>query len=136
MQKQTIYKNLARYYDPIYSWKDYKKEAATVKRLISKYKKSKGNDLLEVACGTGKHIQYLKDDFKILATDMNIGMLKVARKNIKGVTFRQADMTTLNLGREFDVLVCLFSSIGYGRCRWGCALSCADDSCRDSTGPS
>jgi len=113
MKKQTIYKDLARYYDLIYSWKDYKKEADTIRRLISKYKKSKGNDLLEVACGTGRHIQYLKDNFKILATDINSGMLGVARKNIKGVTFRQADMVKLNLDREFDIVVCLFSSIGY-----------------------
>lgn len=42
-------------------------------------------------------------------------MLGVARKNVKGVTFKQADMTALNLKREFDVIVCLFSSIGYAR---------------------
>ncbi len=113
MQKQRIYKDLARYYDLIYSWKDYKKEALMIKRLISKYKKSKGNDLLEVACGTGKHIQYLKDNFSVLATDINTGMLGIARKNIKGVTFRQADIVKLNLGKKFDVIICLFSSIGY-----------------------
>lgn len=113
MKNQTIYKDLARYYDLIYSWKDYKKEALQIKRLISKYKKSKGTDLLEVACGTGKHIQYLRNDFKVLATDVNTGMLGVARKNIKGVTFKQADMVKLNLGKEFDIVVCLFSSIGY-----------------------
>jgi len=113
MKKQTIYKDFARYYDLIYSGKDYQKEATVIKQLISKYKKSSGSDLLEVACGTGKHIQYLKDNFKILATDINSGMLKVARQNVKDVTFKQADMVTLNLGKEFDVIICLFSSIGY-----------------------
>ena len=113
MQKQSIYKDLAHYYDLIYSWKNYKKETATIKRLISKYQKSKGKDLLEVACGTGGHALYLKNDFEILATDVNAEMLKVARKNIKGVAFRQADMVSLNLGRKFDVIICLFSAIGY-----------------------
>ncbi len=113
MQKQRIYKDLARYYDLIYSFKDYKKETVIIKRLISKYKKSKGNDLLEIACGTGKHIQYLKDNFNVLATDINIRMLGVARKNIKGVIFKRADMVELNLGKKFDVVICLFSSIGY-----------------------
>lgn len=113
MREQIIYKDLARYYDLIYSWKSYKKEAAIIKRLILKYKKSKGNDLLEAACGTGKHIQYLKKDFKILATDANAGMLRVARKNIKGVAFKQADMVRLNFGKQFDAIICLFSSIGY-----------------------
>jgi len=113
MQKQIIYKNLARYYDLIYSRKDYKKESAIIRQLISKYKKSKGNDLLEVACGTGKHAQYFKNYFRVLATDVSSGMLAVARKNLKGVAFKRADMTNLNLGKKFDVIVCLFSSIGY-----------------------
>jgi len=112
-QKQTLYTDLARYYDLIYSWKDYKKEAATIQRLIVKYKRSKGNDLLEVACGTGRHIQYLKGNFRVLGTDISAGMLGVARKNIKGALFKRADMVTLNLGKEFDVITCLFSSIGY-----------------------
>ena len=40
-------------------------------------------------------------------------MLKIARKNAKGVTFKEADMKTLRLGKQFDVIVCLLSSIGY-----------------------
>lgn len=32
---------------------------------------------------------------------------------MKGVAFERADMTKLNLGQEFDVITCLFSSIGY-----------------------
>jgi ubiquinone/menaquinone biosynthesis C-methylase UbiE len=113
MQEQILYTNLARYYDLIYSWKDYQKEAATIRRLIAKYKSSSGNDLLEVACGTGRHIQYLKDEFRVLGTDISAGMLGVARQNVKGARFQRADMVTLNLGKEFDVITCLFSSIGY-----------------------
>ncbi|MCE2518823.1 MAG: hypothetical protein J4G15_03210 [Alphaproteobacteria bacterium] len=60
MQKQSIYKDLARYYDLIYSWKDYEKEAVAIRRLISRYQESEDKELLEVACGTGKHAQYLK----------------------------------------------------------------------------
>jgi ubiquinone/menaquinone biosynthesis C-methylase UbiE len=113
MRKQALYKDLARYYDLIYSWKNYKEEAATIQRLIRKYKRSEGNELLEVACGTGRHIQYLKDNFRVLGTDISAGMLGVARKNVTGALFKRADMVTLNLGKEFDVITCLFSSIGY-----------------------
>jgi ubiquinone/menaquinone biosynthesis C-methylase UbiE len=113
VKQQSIYQTLARYYDLIYSWKDYKQEAAIIRRLVSKYKKSTGNHLLEVACGTGGHARYLSRHFKVLATDVSPDMLRVARKNINSVAFQQADMTTLNLDREFDVIVCLFSSIGY-----------------------
>lgn len=113
MKKELIYRDLAKYYDLLYSFKDYKEEAETVKRLIKKYKKSAGKDLLEMACGTGRHIQYFKKDFKILATDINAGMLSEARKKVKGITFKQADMANFNLHKKFDVIICLFSSIGY-----------------------
>ena len=113
MQKQVLYGELAEYYDLIYSFKDYKKEAVRVKALISKYRKSDGNQLLDVACGTGHHLNYLKDTFSCTGVDIRREILDVARKNVEGVAFEQADMITLDLGREFDVITCLFSSIGY-----------------------
>jgi hypothetical protein len=42
MKKQLLYRELARYYDLIYSFKDYKKEAVRIKALISNYKESEG----------------------------------------------------------------------------------------------
>jgi ubiquinone/menaquinone biosynthesis C-methylase UbiE len=113
MKEQALYRELAKYYDLIYAFKDYKKEAMQIKALVSKYMKSEGKELLDVACGTGHHLEYLKDGFSCMGVDVSNKMLKVARKNVKGVVFKQADMTTLNLGKEFDVITCLFSSIGY-----------------------
>lgn len=40
-------------------------------------------------------------------------MLRVARRRLPGVRIRRADMRTLDLGRRFDAVVCLFSAIGY-----------------------
>lgn len=107
------YQDLAKYYDQFYSVIDYKREASLIKNIIKKHKKSAGKDLLEVACGTGKHISYLKDSFSIIATDISKEMLAVARKRIPDVTFQQADMIKLNLKKKFDVLMCMFGSIGY-----------------------
>jgi ubiquinone/menaquinone biosynthesis C-methylase UbiE len=115
MQRQTIFKSLARHYDLLYSWKDYKKEVETIRALIRTYKTSPGTDLLEVACGTGKHAELLQDDFSIVATDLNEDMLRIARRRCKRVSFVRADMVNLELGRQFDVVLCLFSSIGYVR---------------------
>ena len=113
MRKQTIFKDLARYYDLIYSGKNYKKEVAVVTALICQFKRSAGNDLLEIACGTGGHARYLRNHFHVVATDNNPQMLRIARRKVKGVTFKQADMIDFDLGRQFDVVACLFSSIGY-----------------------
>lgn len=113
MKNQILYKELGKYYDLIYSWKDYKKEAIQIKKLISKYKKSDGKELLEVACGTGNHLKYLQSSFSCIGVDINNGVLDIAKRNVKNVTFKKADMLTLNLKKKFDIILCLFSSIGY-----------------------
>lgn len=108
-----MYKELANYYDLIYHWKDYKAEASTIKELIKKYKKSNENNLLDVGCGTGMHIKYFKDDFSCTGIDINSEMVEVAKSKITNVIFEQGDMIKFSLKTSFDVILCLFSSIGY-----------------------
>lgn len=113
MNVQAIHGNLAKYYDRIYSYRNYLDEAVRVQNLIMKYLESGGNTLLDVACGTGLHLKYLKDDFSCVGVDISKAMLKIARKNAAGVIFKEADMKTLKLEKQFDVVTCLLSSIGY-----------------------
>lgn len=107
------YSSLAKYYDQVYQWKDYRREAAKIRKLIREHKVSKGNDLLDVGCGTGKHVQCLCGNFRCVGVDASERMLEVARKNAPGVEYIRSGMTDLKLGRQFDVVLCLFSSIGY-----------------------
>lgn len=104
-----------RYYDAIYSGKDYAQEAAHLKRLIAAHKRSDGNTLLDVACGTGSHAPYLRDDFAYEGLDLDPEMLALARERFPDVVFHQGDMVDFALGRPFDVVTCLFSSIAYTR---------------------
>ncbi len=113
MNEQMLYRELAKYYDFIYQWKDYAKEASTLKEHINQYKKTDGNLLLEVGCGTGHHIKHLQDTYTCTGLDINDEILKVARKNVPNTEFIQADMIDMDLGKKFDVITCLFSSIGY-----------------------
>jgi ubiquinone/menaquinone biosynthesis C-methylase UbiE len=108
-----MYKEFADTYDLIYSFKDYKKEVKKIKKLIKKYKSTDGSELLDVACGTGKHLQYFKDSFICTGVDINEGILNVAKKKVKGAIFKQADMISFDLNKKFDVIISLFSSIGY-----------------------
>ena len=116
MKEPLFYKELAGYYDYIYaSIKDYKKEADIVDKLITKYKKSDGKELLDVACGTGGHLKHLKDKYSCMGVDASRQMLEIAKKKVKGVAFRQADMKDFKFRKKFDIITCLFSSIGYAR---------------------
>ena len=71
--------------------------------------------MLDVACGTGHHIEYLKEHFAVEGLDISEELLEIARQRNPDVLFHQADMIHFELGRRFDVVTCLFSSIGYVR---------------------
>jgi ubiquinone/menaquinone biosynthesis C-methylase UbiE len=113
MTQQLLHNQLSKYYDRVYSFKDYLDEAVRLQNLIIKYSEIGGNSLLDVGCGTGLHLKHLKDDFSCTGVDISRSMLKIARKNAKGVTFKEANMKSLRLGKQFDVILCLLSSIGY-----------------------
>ena len=66
-----------------------------------------------MACGTGLHVRHLPPAFRAEGVDASPGMLAIARKRLPGVPFHRGDMRTVDLGRRFDVVSCLFSSIGY-----------------------
>ena len=108
-----MYKQFAKYYDSIYKWKDYKAESERIRALIRQYKTSHGKEMLDVACGTGNHIQYLKKYFNVTGLDLDRDMLAIARKKFPDIKLIRGDMRTFKLNKQFDVIVCLFSAIGH-----------------------
>lgn len=108
-----MYDRVADLYDAIYSFKSYEKEAEKLHELLQKHKRSPGNELLDVACGTGGHIAYLKRYYSVEGLDISAPMLRLARKKHPGVVFYRRDMTSFNLRKQFDVVTCLFSAIGH-----------------------
>ena len=81
--------------------------------MVQSHKKSSGKELLDIACGTGSHLAYFKKHYQVIGLDLNKEMLKIARRKFPKIKFRQANMISLNLKKRFDVITCLFSSIGY-----------------------
>ena len=105
----------ARYYNKIYAHKDYRGEVRRLIEFINECGPASGKSLLDVACGTGLHIQYLKEHFYVEGLDICEELLEVARENNPDVAFHQGDMMSFDLGKKFDVVTCLFSSIGYAK---------------------
>lgn len=110
-----MFSKSAQYYDDIYGSmeKDYAAEVKIAHQFIAKYQRSKGKFLLDVACGTGVHANALSKHYKVEGLDLDENMLKVARKKHPKIHFHRGDMTRFELGRQFDIITCLFSSIGY-----------------------
>ena len=110
-----MYNKSYEFYDAIYSSqiKDYQAEARQLHDLIQQHKRTTGNTLLDVACGTGSHIPFLLPHYILEGLDIEAGMLVVARDKFPDVLFHEADMVDFQLGKQFDVITCLFSAIGY-----------------------
>jgi SAM-dependent methyltransferase len=110
-----MFSKTARYYDKLYSFKDYRAEVDRLLDLIGFSASEQRLSLLDVACGTGQHLAYLKTYFDCHGLDLDPDLIQVARERAPDLFFHKGDMTGFDLGRTFDVITCLFSSIGYVR---------------------
>jgi SAM-dependent methyltransferase len=114
-----MFSKSAKFYNALYTsmGKDYSAEALKVHELIQQHKRSAGSTLLEVACGTGLHASVLKKYYQVEGLDLDAEMLAVASQDYPDIPFHQADMADFDLGKQFDALTCLFSSVGYVKTR-------------------
>lgn len=100
-------------YDTLYSFKDYEEESREVSRLIADHKRSGGRRLLDVACGTGGHLALLESDFDCAGVEPSAEMRRKFREKLPFIEVHDGDMRSFDLGVQFDVVLCLFSAIGY-----------------------
>jgi SAM-dependent methyltransferase len=109
-----VFTESAAFYDVLYSFVDYE---ATVRELRATLdaQAPHARSLLDVGCGTGRHLELLRERYEVEGLDINPTMLKAARERCPGVTLHEADMADFSLGSRFDLVMCLFSSIGYVR---------------------
>lgn len=105
----------AHLYDTIYlsRGKNYAAEAESIHQFIQHNLRSGDNTLLDIACGTGLHTGYLREHYRVEGLDLDARMLEAAKQKCPDLTFHLGDMRDFDLGKQFDVITCLFSSIGY-----------------------
>src|SRR5215472_17045576 len=94
-------------YDLVYSFKDYPEEVERLREMVGR----EGGTLLDVACGTGHHLALLAEHYRVEGVDLDPAMVELTRA--RGLRADVGDLLTIELGRRFDVMTCLFSSIGY-----------------------
>lgn len=108
----SLYGNEARVYDAFYRWKDYAAESSTVAEII-RDREPDAETLLDVACGTGQHLEHLSERFEVEGLDLSSDMLAIARARLPDVPLHEGNMCDFSLDKKFDAVTCLFSSIGY-----------------------
>jgi ubiquinone/menaquinone biosynthesis C-methylase UbiE len=109
----SMYRGLAKYYDAIYDWKDYRSESRRLETIARRYVGTGRTTWLDVACGTGRHLEFLRRRHPATGVDQSSEMLRLARRRLPGIRLVEGDMRTLRLNRRFDVVTCLFSAIGH-----------------------
>jgi ubiquinone/menaquinone biosynthesis C-methylase UbiE len=106
-----VFTETAQLYDALYAFQDLEQQARRLHSMI-RTRNPTARSLLDVACGTGRHLARLTD-YRREGVDLDRGMLAVARERCPDVPLHEGDMVTFDLGRRFDVVTCLFSSIAY-----------------------
>ena len=102
-------------YDVIYcAMKDYAAEAGALATLILQQHPG-ARTVLDVACGTGEHARHLAADrgFAVDGIDLDAGFVALAQRKNPAGRFERANMIDFDLGRRYDAVLCMFSSIGY-----------------------
>ena len=104
------HEKLARFYDA--AMKDRTETASYIRRLIRQHN-PKARTLLELACGTGAILKILGKSYDVAGLDLSPQMLSIARKRLPHVRFYRKDMVSFDLGKRFDVVICVFDSINH-----------------------
>jgi len=112
------WKVFVTYYDELYvKPEQYQKEVQQVVIFSQHYLQSGGNTLLDVACGTGGHMTYLQDHFQVSGLDLSQEMLAIARKKFPETPFYHENMIDFHLDTHFDIIICMYGSIGFVKTR-------------------
>lgn len=109
------YGRLAEAYDIVHSKKPYAAEAKRVRALATPIARRPLRTLLDVACGSGRHLEAFSRWYACTGVDASRAMLARARGRVRGARLRHGRMETFDLAETFDIVTCLFSAIAYAR---------------------
>jgi SAM-dependent methyltransferase len=104
------YDTFAPFYDHVVGDRD--DVAQLLRRLISRYN-PKARDVLELGCGSGSMLRFLTKHFRAVGLDNSKGMLAIAKRKAPKAELLLRDITSFDLDRRFDVVVCPFDTINH-----------------------
>jgi dTDP-3-amino-3,4,6-trideoxy-alpha-D-glucopyranose N,N-dimethyltransferase len=107
-----MYEHFPHIYDEVHSFLDYEGASKSILTTIKHWHPT-ALSLLDVACGTGRHLEFFKPAYHVEGVDLNPKLIDIAHKRLGSVSLHVGDMTELKLQTSFDVIMCLFGSVAF-----------------------
>lgn len=111
------FKKYAKYYDTLYSDKDYGAECDFIEKIFETFADPQPKTILDVGCGTGGHlIPLLKRGYDVIGIDSAEKMVSIARSKVgdwKDPRIFEEEFQNFSLGKKFDSVICMFSVLNY-----------------------
>jgi len=111
-----MYKEFSKVYDEFMEYADYDLWYETVYQMIG-VTDIKGNNLLDLGCGTGEMLLRAQTDFKCEGADLSSGMLERASEKLNSLGVElplyEQDMRKLCLGKKYDVIISMFDTVNH-----------------------
>lgn len=117
----NLFGEYAEYYDLLYRDKDYAREVAFIVQLLDKWIHKTANqiNILDLACGTGRHAQELSLlGYHVDGSDISGDMITLAKERAKSLKldiryYNESFQTCDQISGDYDVVLINFSAINY-----------------------
>jgi trans-aconitate methyltransferase len=110
----NLYSDLSVYYDLFCADVNYAEQCDFVRRVFDCFARSAGNQYLDLACGTGAHIQIMQSlGFVASGLDNSAEMLSLAAQRCPDAMFMLSDMSSFKSTVRYDLISCFLYSIHY-----------------------
>jgi SAM-dependent methyltransferase len=105
----------SKYYNLLYKDKNYYEEYVYIREILKRHGGASGKDILDIGCGTGKHLKFFKDDgFTVTGVDLSKNMIDEAKiylaqdKNL--LCCRASEFKFV---KKFNTIISLFHVMSY-----------------------
>jgi predicted TPR repeat methyltransferase len=106
------YQQYSGVYDLFQASYIYERFFQVIEESIREYSRNP-QSLLELACGTGNILQHFVNKYEISGIDISASMLEQAKKKLARASLYEMNMANFDLGRKFDVVLCMYDSINH-----------------------
>jgi SAM-dependent methyltransferase len=108
-------KTYSKYYNLLYKDKNYQEEYNYILELINKHSNKTNKNILDIGCGTGKHLSFFKKDGYIVSgVDVSENMISEAKKHLQQEEdFICCKASEFKFNKRFDTIISLFHVMSY-----------------------